>query len=142
MTAEFSAVRADTGVRIAAVLVDMLPTLLLVPVIWISVIGQLFGGLILLIYWLLRDVFGRSLGKKALGLDIRTMSGAAPGPGALVVRNLTISVSFFAYMLPFIGYPLFLTLESLMNIIELILVISTGARLGDRLAGTVVVRAI
>jgi len=63
---------------------------------------------------------GRSFGKWALGLRVATRFGGAPGVGALLVRNLVRTVDLL------FGVPLMM-LDPL------------ARRLGDRLAGTLVV---
>lgn len=63
---------------------------------------------------------GRTPGKAALGLRVVTAEGAKPGNGALLARNLVRDFDFF------VAVPLMVT-DSL------------ARRLGDRLAGTIVV---
>jgi hypothetical protein len=65
---------------------------------------------------------GRSFGKWALGLRVTTSSGGRPGPAALLVRNCVRSVDLL------VGVPLML-LDPL------------ARRLGDRLAGTLVLHS-
>ena len=63
---------------------------------------------------------GRTLGKKALGLRVVTAEGGTPGPGALLIRNLVR------------------TLDIVVGVI-LMAIDPLSRRLGDRLAGTLVV---
>jgi uncharacterized RDD family membrane protein YckC len=63
---------------------------------------------------------GRTLGKMALRLRVVTAEGAEPGPSSLLVRNLVRDVDYL------VGVPL-MAYDPL------------ARRLGDRLAGTVVV---
>ncbi|MFL6193045.1 MAG: RDD family protein [Thermoanaerobaculia bacterium] len=63
---------------------------------------------------------GRTLGKKALGLRVVTAEGGSPGPAALLIRNLVRS------------------LDILIGVV-LIAIDPLSRRLGDRLAGTLVV---
>jgi uncharacterized RDD family membrane protein YckC len=63
---------------------------------------------------------GRTLGKMALGLRVVTAEGGSPGAGALLMRNLVRLLDLF------FGLPL-MTIDPL------------ARRLGDRLAGTLVV---
>jgi uncharacterized RDD family membrane protein YckC len=63
---------------------------------------------------------GRTLGKMALGLRVVTAEGGSPGAGALLVRNLVRSLDLFFGLL-------LMTIDPL------------SRRLGDRLAGTLVV---
>jgi uncharacterized RDD family membrane protein YckC len=63
---------------------------------------------------------GRTLGKMALRLRVLTAEGGTPGPGSLLIRNLVRSVDLL------FGVPL-MAIDPL------------ARRLGDRLAGTLVV---
>jgi uncharacterized RDD family membrane protein YckC len=63
---------------------------------------------------------GRTLGKKALGLRVVTAEGGTPGPGALLIRNLVR------------------TLDLLVGVV-MMAIDPLSRRLGDRLAGTLVV---
>jgi uncharacterized RDD family membrane protein YckC len=63
---------------------------------------------------------GRTLGKRALGLRVVTAEGGTPGPGALLIRNLVRFIDII------FGVPL-MAIDPL------------ARRLGDRLAGTLVV---
>jgi uncharacterized RDD family membrane protein YckC len=63
---------------------------------------------------------GRTIGKMALGLRVVTREGGSPGPGALLMRNLVRSLDLI------FGVPL-MAVDPL------------SRRLGDRLAGTLVV---
>ncbi|HYG63744.1 MAG TPA: RDD family protein [Thermoanaerobaculia bacterium] len=126
---------AGVGSRTLAGLVDYL-CLGVVVAAWLvicAVIGWLDGdwgialvvvGLFLLewCYFSILEVVtgGRTLGKRAVGLRVVTAEGAAPGAGALVTRNLVRSLDLL------FGVPL-MALDPM------------SRRLGDRLAGTVVV---
>jgi uncharacterized RDD family membrane protein YckC len=63
---------------------------------------------------------GRTLGKRAMGLRVITAEGGSPGPGSLLARNLVRSLDLL------FGIPL-MAIDPL------------ARRLGDRLAGTLVV---
>jgi uncharacterized RDD family membrane protein YckC len=63
---------------------------------------------------------GRTLGKKALAIRVVTAEGGSPGPGALLIRNLVR------------------TLDLVVGVV-LMAVDPLSRRLGDRLAGTLVV---
>ena len=61
-----------------------------------------------------KDVFGRSLGKKIMGIKIVRVDGKKPSIGRLLLRNITISI-----------WP-----------VEAIIVLLGYEKLGDRLAKT------
>jgi len=82
------------------------------------------GGLFLLNwgYFAAQEIFfgGRTLGKRLLKLRVVTAEGGTPGAGPLLIRNLVRSLDLFCG-------PLLMALDPL------------SRRLGDRLAGTLVV---
>jgi uncharacterized RDD family membrane protein YckC len=84
----------------------------------------LLGGLFLLDwgYFAASEIAmgGRTLGKRALQVRVVTAEGGTPGPGALLIRNLVRSIDLL------VGVPL-MAIDPL------------SRRLGDRLAGTLVV---
>lgn len=68
---------------------------------------------------------GQTLGKRALGLRVRTLDGRDPGLGTVLARNVLMAVdAMFGYL---VGLAAILTSAD-------------GQRFGDRIAGTVVVR--
>ena len=150
--------RASVPRRMAGYLIDVLPTLILVPVIWIPVIGQVFCGVLLLLYWLLRDTRGASLGKWAMQMEVRDASGRPSIGGQRIFRNVTFAVYPFILILLGIGSILAILIPPLLVIVnlfgmavvfglnfvivlaELGMLIFTGRRIGDRIAGTIVVK--
>jgi len=114
----------DLGVRIAVLVLMAIP---------LAVLDEFGSGLNLvlmfLVYWVYPIVcealWGRTLGKRALGLRVLSRDGAPVGWMAAITRNLLRTVD----MLPF-GYALGLV-SSLFD--------PHGRRLGDLVAGTVVV---
>lgn len=127
---------AGLGSRSLAVLLDYL-VLAVVIVAWVFV-----GGLALAVvspdlaaifmvsslfllqwgYFAIQEIVtrGRTLGKRVMGLRVVTAEGGTPGPGALLIRNLVKSLDIV------FGVPL-MAIDPL------------SRRLGDRLAGTLVV---
>jgi uncharacterized RDD family membrane protein YckC len=129
-----------SGTRLAGWLIDFLITVLVAAISLIPVIGQLITSILLSLFWLLRDINGRSPGKMALGLDIVDSSGGPSTTKQRIIRNLPLSLPLLSLMVPFLGYVAVAVLGPLALVIETILIITTGQRIGDRLAGTVVVR--
>jgi len=108
--------------RALAALVDLLLLygLLLVP--WV-------GWLLALAYGLFRDALlpgGQSPGKRLAGLRVRGGEGGRLSPAESFLRNLTVGVP----VVQLLSIPL-----------EAGIIVFTGRRLGDRLAGTAVVPA-
>ncbi|MFG3449766.1 RDD family protein [Stenotrophomonas sp. NPDC047960] len=114
----------DFMIRVAALM------LLSIPLTLLGQFGQgLYLGLMFLLMWAYTIVqeacWGRTLGKRAMSLRVVAQDGAPIGWMAAITRNLLRTVD----MLPF-GYALGL-LSSLFD--------RNGRRLGDLVAGTVVV---
>ncbi|MCC7634444.1 RDD family protein [Stenotrophomonas rhizophila] len=114
----------DFGVRLGALIV------LSIPLAFLGDFGQgLYLALMFLLMWAYTIVqeacWGRTLGKRALGLRVVSRDGAPIGWMAAITRNLLRTVD----MLPF-AYALGL-LSSLFD--------AHGRRLGDLVAGTVVI---
>jgi uncharacterized RDD family membrane protein YckC len=131
---------ADKGVRVAGYLIDVLPTLLLALVAWIPIVGIIFMGLVLVPYWLLRDVTGGSLGKLLLGLKVVARDGSPATVGARILRNVPLILGPACAIVPFLGYIFTIPVSGTVILIEGIMLLSQGERLGDRLAKTIVVR--
>ena len=115
-------------------------------------------GVLLLLYWILRDIRGASLGKWALGMEVRDVGGGTSSGGARVFRNLPFGLygfilvlvgmaSLLALIIPPLGViaGLFGTvavigLNFAVIFVEFAMLLITGRRIGDRLAQTIVVR--
>lgn len=126
---------AGVGSRVLAALIDYL-VMGVAAFLWIFLWALLFSGqgtwavaLLIVGFFLLewgyfagQEIFlgGRTLGKMALKLRVLTAEGGTPGAGALFARNLVRSLDVV------FGIPL-LAIDPL------------SRRLGDRLAGTLVV---
>lgn len=126
---------AGVGSRVLAALLDYL-VMMVVGFLWFLLWAFLFAihgawavALLFIVFFLLewgyfagQEIWlrGRTLGKMALKLRVLTAEGGTPGPGALLARNLVRSLDVV------FGIPL-LALDPL------------SRRLGDRLAGTIVV---
>ncbi len=128
------------GIRFAAVLIDVIPAIIIGLVGIIPIIGQLIAGVVLGCYWLLRDINGASLGKLALGLVVVMADGSPSDQSARIKRNIPLCVGHFLFAIPFIGYIIGLPIIIIVNLTEVIMLLTQGHRLGDRLAGTTVVR--
>lgn len=143
--------------RMGGYIIDVLPTLLLFPLPLIPIIGPLMFGIALLIYWLLRDIRGASLGKWAMGTEIWWVNGGPARGGRCVMRNLTLAIGptismllgflsvlalLIPPLLPLVAYGGLLVVAAInffVILTELIILLVTGRRFGDRFAGTRVV---
>lgn len=133
---------ADKWLRVAGYLIDLIPAIILGLVAFIPFVGIIIAGLFLTPYWLLRDVGGASLGKVLLGMRIATLDGQPASTGARVLRNLTLIPVPLCMIIPLIGYVLVTPVAVIVILVEAIMLLSQGARLGDKLAGTVVVKKL
>lgn len=137
---------ADLGPRILAALID---AVLAFAVGFVPVVG----GLAAAAYWVVRDGLDvefmdhRSLGKKVMNLRPVTAAGAPVDLQTSVKRNWMLGLGGVAQILlfiPFVGWLLVLPVALaalVVGVMELILVLTSGRRWGDRLAGTRVVEA-
>ena len=143
--------QADVEQRLGAALIDVVITLI------VSVI-PILGGLLACAYWLLRDGLDinglnqRSLGKAALGLRPATLDGQHLDITTSIRRNCMLggasmasTIAPIAFFLPVIGmlfFGLVLFAALMVFAVELVtmLVDVEHRRLGDKLAGTRVIR--
>jgi len=129
------------GLRAAGYLLDLIPGGVLALLVgWIPVLGLILAGLLLTPYWLLRDVTGRSPGKLLLGLQVANIEGGPAPVGARILRNLPIAAGPMMMIIPVLGYVLAPIVSVPLMLTEMILTLSSGQRLGDRIAHTIVVR--
>lgn len=139
-------VQAELSTRIIAGLID---TGLAIVVGFIPFIG----GLAATAYWLVRDgleVEGlrhRSVGKKLMGLRPVRLDGASMDLATSARRNWPFAFGGVVQILmfiPFVGWLLMIPVALValvVGITEIVLILSGGRRLGDRTAGTRVVKA-
>jgi uncharacterized RDD family membrane protein YckC len=131
---------ADKWLRVAGYLLDCLPTLLLIFFAWIPIAGLILAGLFLVPYWLLRDVTGASLGKLLIGLKVVGKDGRQTSTGARILRNVPLILGPLCMLIPILGYIFAGPVAAIVVLVEGIMLLSQGERLGDRLAKTAVVR--
>ncbi|MCH9656092.1 MAG: RDD family protein [Planctomycetes bacterium] len=127
---------ASTGRRACAYIIDCLATFLLVPFVFVPILGLIIIGVFLLAYWLLRDVAGSSPGKLLLGMRVVHNSGDEYSVGPRIMRNLPLSIGPLLLCIPIIGVFIGSPVAIIMVLTEVIMLLATGRRLGDRLADT------
>lgn len=130
----------EKGRRVLAYLIDVIPMLLLALIHFVPVIGWMFYGLLHALYWLLRDINGASPGKSILGSYVVSENGAPSTTSQRILRNVSLAIPGLIGMIPFIGIIFEFVLALIIFGGEAILLLATGRRLGDRLAGTNVYR--
>jgi uncharacterized RDD family membrane protein YckC len=129
---------SDRPRRISAFAIDL--TLLIILSALTSLLGPI-AAILSFIYQLFRDFAGASIGKRALGLKVVSKTGAAATPFQWILRNILFVLPTIALVVPGLGFLAESGLELLIAGFELVLLLATGRRLGDRIAGTTVVRA-
>ncbi len=131
---------ADKSQRAFGYLIDVLPLLLIGLISLIPFVGIILYGFILIFYWLLRDITGGSLGKMAMGIKVVAKDGGPASMGARILRNATLAVPGLVLAIPLVGYIGGPVCGSTMVLLEVFMLLGSGERVGDKIAGTVVVK--
>ncbi len=126
--------------RVVAYLIDLVPMLLLAVVHLLPIFGWMLYGFLHACYWLLRDVGGASPGKMVIGSMVGSENGRTASTSQRILRNLPLAIPGVLGMIPLIGIFFEFTIAVLIFGGEALLLLATGRRLGDRLAGTNVFR--
>jgi uncharacterized RDD family membrane protein YckC len=145
MAASQAGMKADPGMRILSFVVDALAWAVVVAIIAvIPIFGVLFAlflaPLLTGLYHLLRDSQGASLGKSLFGMKVIGKDGREATTGARILRNLLFAIPAFIMIVPILGHVLGGFLAFVIVITELISLLASGERLGDKLANTVVIK--
>jgi uncharacterized RDD family membrane protein YckC len=137
---QLAATPAEKGIRVAGYLIDVVPAIVLGLFVMFPVLGPIIAGLLLSPYWLLRDISGASIGKLILGYKVVLKGGQPASVGARILRNLPLAVGPAFLIIPFLGYLLGPAVSCIAVLVEGILVLTGGERLGDKIAGTTVIK--
>jgi len=130
--------KANLFNRILAKLIDILIALSL------TVVAVPFGMVGGILYILIADGFmeGKSPGKKLIGLKVVILNnGEKPDFKASIIRNVPFGLTVFLSIIPGLGYILLFTAGLAIIGYETYLLTfdEKGLRLGDNLAGTIVI---
>lgn len=113
------------------------------PLILLSLI-PVFGGILTTVYVVFRDSFGgRSVGKLILKTRVVRLDNNQPATlRESALRNFPLAISFFMTILPVVGHILAGVVGTVVFVLEGISIATNKdrRRLGDKLAGTIVVR--
>lgn len=125
--------------RIFGYLLELFPMILLVLV-------PIVGGVLATAYILLRDgIFpGQSVGKKILKTQVVVQRTGRPASfRESAIRNFPLAINFFLPVIPVIGHILGGAIGAVVFFIEAVALFTNKKRqrLGDKLAGTIVVRS-
>lgn len=129
------------GSRLGGILIDGLIAIPLTIMAIIPFIG-IIGAPLLCLYWISRDSImgnGQSIGKRAAGVRV-VKSDGQPFMWADSVRRNLIYFAVLLLMLPYFGIFLYAFTISILGLVEFILILSGGQRIGDRMGDTYVVK--
>ena len=128
------------ALRCLGYLVDFAPTVCVsVLLYWLPLGWGRFAGILLLLWWLLRDISGASPGKRMFGLRVIAISGAQTTVAQRIVRNATLIAAPVLMILQLNESSVALVPVGTI-LFETALLLTLGRRLGDRIAGTDVVK--
>lgn len=140
--------KADPWLRLGSWMIDMLGLMLcFIPLIILGLI-PFVGWIIVLFgfpvvgvtYHLMRDIKGQSLGKYLLGMKVMSKSGGEAPNGSRVMRNLLFAIPSACMIVPVVGWVFGGFVAFAIMLAETITLLSSGERIGDKFANTVVVK--
>ena len=130
---------ANTSQRIVGGIVDVAPLLVVTLAVTAFVtpfdLGATLARLNAASGLLHKDVTGASPGKWLVGVRVADRSGPRASAGRRLLRNVTLAAAPLLAGVPYLG-----RIAAVICIGEMVLVLWQKERLGDRLAGTAVVR--
>ena len=125
--------------RLLAGLIDGACTIPLTLLHFVPIVGT-FAGLMIVAYWLLKDFYNLSPGKRLLGLKVVSQDSHQPPGEQAIWRNAPLAAANLVTLIPFIGW-LLTPIPLAVCLIELALLLARGYRLGDMLAKTQVIKS-
>ena len=131
--------RVSRGRRFGAYLIDAVVAAIIEAIASVPGIGTAVT-IVLALFWLLRDINGASPGKTVCGLVVENRAGGPSTANQRIIRNLPFAVVVLPLVIPALGIPVAYTIQLVLVTVEALLVLANGDRLGDKLAGTKVVR--
>ena len=138
-TGSVTPLAANTSQRIVGGIVDVAPLLVVTVALTAFVtpfdVGATLGRLVAALGLMIKDVTGASPGKWLVGVRVTDRSGAPASAGRRLLRNVTLAAAPLLAGMPYLG-----RIAAVICIGEMVLVLWQKERLGDRLAGTAVVR--
>jgi uncharacterized RDD family membrane protein YckC len=133
-------VRAPAFERWCAWLIDGALVILISLLALIPLLGGILVAVTATGYLLLRDRQGASLGKRVMGLRVVGQDGQPASSNALIMRNAILALPYLLHFIPYLGVVLTTVIWAPTCFIESFSVLLTGQRIGDKLAGTMVVK--
>jgi uncharacterized RDD family membrane protein YckC len=140
-TAPSAGAGAGVELRAGAYLIDLAPAMLVSFYLnWLPSGGTIAAGVVLLAWWLLRDITGASLGKRMLGLRVVRQDGGESSPRERILRNVTLIGGPISMLIPMTAAVMGSAVGLVITIIEMASLVMLKRRLGDMLAGTAVIK--
>jgi uncharacterized RDD family membrane protein YckC len=136
----YVAVKEDLARRVAAYLLDLAPVVVVALFHFVPILGWMFFGLVASAWWLLRDMNGASLGKSIVGSVVLSADGSPSTTNQRILRNLPLCLPALLEMIPLLGIVIAPIVGVVIFGVEAIMLLVSGRRLGDMLAGTDVFR--
>jgi uncharacterized RDD family membrane protein YckC len=131
---------ASRGRRFVGLMIDEVLTWPFGFLLVIPILGQEVLAFVVLVFWFLRDMNGKSLGKALAGTSIVNHLGAPATARQRFVRNIPFALPILLLFVPLTGVPVAYFFQGIAFMAEAGAVIFTGERLGDKLAGTIVIK--
>jgi uncharacterized RDD family membrane protein YckC len=107
---------------------------------WLPFAGIVLSGFVLAAWWLLRDIPGASPGKRLFGLTVVRQDGSPADKRARILRNITLIPGPLVTLIPLGGLFTGPALAIGLLLVEIGFLLVRHERLGDRIAGTMVIR--
>ena len=139
-SAVYSGMPEERVKRVVGYLIDLVPMLLLGLLHFLPIFGWMLYGLLHICYWLLRDINGASIGKTLMGSYVADVNGGPSTTSQRITRNIPLAIPGLFGLIPLIGLAFEIPIGLLIFVGEAALLLATGRRFGDRLAGTNVLR--
>jgi uncharacterized RDD family membrane protein YckC len=131
---------AGVELRAGAYLIDLAPAMVIsFCATFLPVGGTTAAGVLLLAWWLLRDITGASVGKRMLKLRVVRQDGSESGPRERVLRNVTLIGGPVFMLIPVSTGVMGSVTGLILIVIEMAALVMLKRRLGDMLAGTAVI---
>lgn len=131
---------ASRGRRFVGLIIDWVLTWPFGFLLAIPILGQEILAFVVLVFWFLRDMNGKSIGKALVGTSIVNHLGMPATAKQRFVRNIPFALPILLLFVPLAGVPVAYFFQGIAFLAEAGAVIFTDERLGDKLAGTIVIK--
>jgi len=126
--------------RICGFAIDLALSVLAAVFLIVPGAGQIVAGLIWIVYFLFRDINGASIGKMLLGNVVISKNGRPASARQKILRNILLVLPDLVEWIPLAGLVAGPGVLIVILGVEGLTLVATGERLGDKFAGTMVVK--